>query len=139
MAPVVSIETIIKNIYIHIADPIDDIRELDNPTEIIISKPKIDVLFEYPLTNKVLKTFNADTTNGFTAAGLIQMICDFYKEIYEEEDRTTNIPSENIPNMLNRNETTGKYGIWGHAIGDLYLHTMEYDNNNDFYTLGIDS
>jgi hypothetical protein len=125
--------------YIPIADPIEDIRNLENPTNIIIDKGKIDVLFEYPLTNKVIKTFYADTTDGFTKAGLIEMICDFYEEIYDEEEKTTSTKIGNLPNMLNRNITDGRYGIWGHAISDLLLHTIKYDPDYDFYTLGIDS
>lgn len=125
--------------YIPIVDPIEDIRNLENPTNIIIDKGKIDVLFEYPLTNKVIKTFYADTTDGFTKAGLIEMICDFYEEIYDEEEKTTSTKIGNLPNMLNRNITDGRYGIWGHAIGDLLLHTIKYDPDYDFYTLGIDS
>jgi hypothetical protein len=131
--------------YIPIANPIDDIRKLKKPTNITIPKGEIDVLFEYPLTNKVIKTFYADTTDGFTKAGLINMICDFYEEIYDEEEKTTTTKSGNIPNMIKkiinffRNITDGRYGIWGHDITDLYLHTIRYDPDYDFYILGIDS
>jgi hypothetical protein len=140
MAPEVDIDSNSIDLgYFPIAYPIKDICNLENPTNIIIPKEKIDVQFDYPLTNKVIKTFYADSTDGFTKAGLINMICDFYKEIYEEEEKTTNTNSGHIPNMLNRNETNGRYGIWGHDITDLYLHTITNDPDYDFYTLGIDS
>ena len=43
-----------------------------------------------------------------------------------------------IPNMYNRITTEGKFGIWGHDLGDLILHTVWIDNDN-VITLGVDS
>jgi hypothetical protein len=32
-----------------------------------------------------------------------------------------------------------RYGIWGHGIEDLVLHTVEFDPKIGCYRLGIDS
>ena len=38
--------------------------------------------------------------------------------------------------LSNRNETNGKYGIWGHDLIDLYLSDIEvYKNKSGFVTL----
>jgi hypothetical protein len=42
--------------------------------------------------------------------------------MYEEEEKTSTvktIPPEKRTLMYNRNETDGKYGLWGHDIADM--------------------
>jgi len=41
--------------------------------------------------------------------------------------------------LLNRNETDGKYGIWGHDIGDLWLEGIYYNPQTKTVTLSIGS
>lgn len=51
----------------------------------------------------------------------IQDISDIYHDIYAEEDKSK------------------KYGIWGHNLSDLVLHTIEYDAKLNIVSLGVDS
>ena len=46
---------------------------------------------------------------GFTREALANAACLLYKEIYRLE---------------NAKKTKGLFGIWGHGIGDLVLHTI---------------
>ncbi|MES2849907.1 MAG: hypothetical protein V4685_12675 [Bacteroidota bacterium] len=62
--------------------------------------------------------------NGFTRKQLLQEISDNYYKLYEEEEKSATIktiPIEKRTTMYNRNQTNGKYGIWGHDIADLVL------------------
>lgn len=65
----------------------------------------VDVVINYPLTNKHIFTVKCNTLNE-----LINEIVLAYRRIYEEEK-----------------ENPGKYGIWGHRIEDLWLERMILD------------
>ena len=118
--------------YINIENPANDIDSIHDKHE-IITPSTINVLFDYPLNKPVTVTFDE---GPYTRGELAMLICEKYAEIYREESLTTTIPVGMIPDTYNRNETNGKYGIWGHGIGDLLLHTVHL---GDVYTLGIDS
>ena len=90
-------------------------------------------------TNLVPTTTSAPPVSGFTRRRLAMAICDLYRDIYETEEATTKIPTANIPGMLNRCETNGVYGIWGHSIEDLLLTEVSYNKKTKTCTLSVDS
>ena len=116
--------------------------------ECVIPESSILVLYSYPLgttgpSEEERKLggwiFEEKSEGGFSRRSLVKAITDRYQEIYEEEERTTTAEAGLIPSMLNRSPTDGKYGIWGHEIQDLVLHTVTYNSENGVYTPGIDS
>lgn len=125
-----------KSPYIQIAHPDDDINSLID-ADAIVTPQAINVLFSYPLERPVVVKFD----NGpYTRRRLAEIICKKYEEIYEEEDQTSTVEAGRLSQIsLNRNQTTGKYGIWGHVIGDLVLHSVYFDTRTGFYELGVDS
>lgn len=99
-------------------------------------KGKYIIHYDYPLTNQVSFEHEFDGS----LSDVISKICEDYKEIYERESETTTIPVvpiEQRVGLINRNTTNGEYGIWGHDIDDLYLHSIYITDNN--IRLGIDS
>ena len=54
---------------------------------------------------------------------LVILILNDYKRIYDTEEITMEVLKEN-PIMYNRGFSNGIFGIWGHDIGDLLLHTL---------------
>ena len=63
---------------------------------------------------------------------LCQEVIDAYKHIYDEEERTTQLPVESRaqrnPGFCRRRaHTDGTYGIWGYDLGDLLLRSFYYD------------
>lgn len=117
--------------------------------DVVIDKPKICVLFDYPLAKAhkiyLVPLFGA---KNFTRVGLAKAIAVKYQEIYAEEaktseesigERLTRQGQTNDWQMANRAKTNGKWGIWGHDLSDLDLHTVTYNPEMDLYTLGIDS
>jgi hypothetical protein len=107
-----------------------------NPSDIVLDAGVYMLYISYPLSN----TFKKEVVvkkRGMTRLELILLICDAYKQIYKEEDESTGTSTGNIPGMLNRRSSQSKYGIWGHHLGDLMLHTCRL-NGSDL-TLIVDS
>lgn len=118
----------------------ETIKFMLNPDQVVIKKPIITLKIDYPLENPVLLPLQAPDPNvGFTRKQLALGISNIYKWMYDVEKRTTRLPIQNIPGLLNRDNTNGYFGIWGHHLGDLDLHTVTFDRTNNIYILGIDS
>lgn len=117
------------------------LEKLKNGDEIVIAENNIAVCFDYPFKDSFYFNFTADTPMGFTRKHLAKCIIQQYMDMYAEEEQTLNekevIPIEERGSLLNRNETDGKYGIWGHDLGDLSLNYIY--NVEGVYHLSIDS
>ena len=111
-------------------------NRLVTPNEVVINDEKIQILFSYPLTNKVMFTY--EKKGGFTRMDLFRRIYEGYKKIYDEEDAEVGDPG--IYEMLyNRKESDGKYGIWGHYIADLSIEILYYDPSTRILKMAIGS
>lgn len=111
---------------ISISNPEKDIPQLQNPEEIVISQHTVTIIIDYPLTNEY--KFNINSNTGFTRVHLLKEINKAYRKIYAEEETSATIktiPVGKRKNLINRNDTNGKYGIWGHDIEDLKLAHIE--------------
>ncbi|MBD3584054.1 hypothetical protein [Flavobacterium selenitireducens] len=116
--------------WISIENPESEIGDLFNADEIVIKEPSIEINIDYPL-NKPFK-FKLQNPNGFTRRQLALEISKKYKEMYAEEEstaKTKTIPMNERKGIINRNETDGKFGIWGHDIQDLDLGSIEVYRN----------
>ena len=112
--------------WISIENPGKGIDSLIGADEIVLPFLQATLIIDYPLRKPV--TFDLATTNGFSRKQLILLISEKYHEIYKEEETTAStktIPADERKDLLNRNETNGKYGIWGHDLSDLDLGTIE--------------
>lgn len=123
--------------YISVANPEDDIKGQLHPDEIVIPMKEIRIEYSYPLSTRAIFFYDADNGVGFTRAELARKVSEGYQRIYREEDEAVGNPG-NIPGMLNRETSDGPYGIWGHGIGDLALHTVRQIEGN-LFGLGVDS
>lgn len=118
----------VEDISIHISSH-DGYQNLSNPDEIVITDTPITIDFDYPLN----KTYSFEFTNdSFTRRQVIEYIVSTYKFIYEEEERTTATNVMTIAErlqrggLINRNTTSGIYGIWGHDLSDLVIEKIIY-------------
>lgn len=110
----------------------------DEPLE--PNKPKhVTLILDYPLDDDYEFKIYPDDKRGFTRGHLIREIKRTYDRVYAEEEETTTVPVGNIPGMLNRVSTDGNYGVWGHDLGDLALHTVKYNHERNLFWLGVDS
>lgn len=113
-------------------------KEIKNtpPNEVILpANQEYELKIDYPLDIPFIIKLSSGT-KGLTRADVVNFVVDCYKKIYKEEESTKTKPGK-IPGMYNRNTTNGKYGIWGHDLGDLML--VDLDVNGNKLTVGVDS
>lgn len=116
----------------------DSPKEKVDPDEIVIPDDNVIIIFSYPLKEDF--QFEFEHKGGFTRKQISEVIMQQYASIYAEEEQTAPEGDPgHLPHLIyNRATSTGKYGIWGHDIGDLYLHSL-YKQDDGTYTLGVDS
>jgi len=111
--------------WVSIEKPMVDLPQLINKDQTVIVNRSVTVIFDYPFS----KQYNVEikSSKGFTRKMLIMEISKIYHHIYNQEEKTATVktlPMEKRT-MYNRNETNGKFGIWGHDIGDLVLSGID--------------
>ncbi len=127
-----------------------DGRNMLDKDKILIRGNEITIAVSYPLNDEYISDITIDEGSNFTRFLLAESISMLYQLIYKEEKETAKLPIESMadrytrtgsgrPLMMNRAPSNSKFGIWGHDLGDLVLHTVYYDSERDLYTLGIDS
>ncbi len=128
--------------WIRIDSPQVDMKNIIGKDEIVIPETKLTIIIDYPVTSSY--KFNLVSKSGFTRAQLIHEISKHYYQLYDEEEKTATIKT--IPlkerKIYNRNRTNGKYGIWGHDIGDLVLdeiHVYKNTSGNVYLILQLES
>ena len=99
----------------------------------------VTLILDYPLDDDYEFKIYPDDKRGFTRGHLIREVKRHYDKVYAEEEETSTVPVDNIPGMQNRVTTDGNYGVWGHDIGDLALHTVNYNRMRNLFWLGVDS
>jgi hypothetical protein len=102
--------------------------EFIKPNEIVIGDPLVSLVIDFPIeTPHVVRL---DSHNGFTRRQLIQLIYQNYERIYSEESETSTIrvtPIEQRVSLLNRENTDGRYRIFGYDLNQLWLESIIYD------------
>jgi hypothetical protein len=124
-------------------NPENDIPNLIDKDEVVIKQPSVKIIIDYPLTNQYEFTLTSD--KGFTRAQLLLEISKHYYKVFDEEEESATIktiPFDKRTTIANRNETNGKYGIWGHDIADLVLSGISVyraTNGETVLSLNIES
>lgn len=117
--------------WISIENPQKEINRLIDADKIVINETEITLYIDYPLENPVKFKLKSND-DGFTKKQLALEISKKYHEIYSIEEKTAQIktiPKDKRNGVINRNQTDGKYGIWGHDISDLDLNSIEVYKN----------
>ncbi len=113
--------------WISIKNAEGELDRLIGGDEIVLQETKALLIIDYPVAKPIEIEINASTVEGFRRAGLVRRISSEYHRIYREEEssaKTKTIPIEQREGIINRNQTDGKYGIWGHDIDDLVLSAI---------------
>jgi len=127
-------------IYFNLESPYETLQFLQNPEEIVIEDERITVEVNYPLDKSYMFPLFSPTEKGFSRAELGLAISSLYRWIYDFEEQTSNTPTSNHSGiLLNRNKTTGYFGVWGHDLGDLVLSGVRYNEQKKAWVLDIDS
>lgn len=112
-------------------------RKSPDPKETVLSAGEYTLVIDYPLSNPFKKKFKV-AKGGMTRAKLVALVIKSYKKIYADEDKDMGTQTGFIPGMLNRATSEGRYGIWGHVMEDLMLHTATVQKNGNV-TVDCDS
>ena len=128
--------------WIRIDSPQIDIKNLIGKDEIVVPETNLTIIIDYPLSSNY--KFDLISKSGFTRTLLINEISKHYYQLYDEEEKTASIKTvpQNERKIYNRNQTNGKYGIWGHDIGDLVLdeiHVYKNSTGEVFLILQLES
>lgn len=109
--------------------------EANKPNDVILPANKTYILvIDYPLSIPAkipLKTGK----KGMTRSQFVDKVCKAYRAIYKAEDSTSSRKVRlgkdggSAP-MFNREQSDGKWGIWGHDIGDLILCAVHVRGKN---------
>ena len=111
--------------------------EACNPTEVVLPpKQEYTLVIDYPTSNPYTAKLKTGK-KGLTRIQLADKVCKHYRKMYAEENGTAGGDPGHIPGMLNRARSEGKYGIWGHDIGDLILCTATVKGSE--IHVGVDS
>lgn len=114
-----------------------DVKEC-KPEEVVLPpEQEYTLVIDYPTSTPYKATIKTGK-KGMTRIQLADKVCKHYRKMYAEEDETAGGDPGHIPGMLNRNTSEGKYGIWGHDIGDLILVDATVKKNGEIH-VGVDS
>lgn len=79
-----------------------------------------------------------DPARGFERGELALKVSELYQSIYAAEAASAPDPGH-VSGLYNRGTSGGTYGIWGHDLRELCLHTVSFDAGKGVYRLGVDS
>lgn len=80
---------------------------------------KLYCIIDYPLSYTAYVKFDVPDLNTLTTGIALHAYTNAYQRVYDMEDDDVGAPTPNIPGMLNRDKSNGRFGIWGHSINDL--------------------
>lgn len=129
--------------WINLVDREEELERMIDPDSIALNYPDAKIVFEYPLSNPTTRKIST-SDEGFSRRQLIELIGKFYEEIYDEEEAsaTTKTLPMSDRKIMNRNQTDGIYGIWGHDLDDIAISGVEVRRLRDgeiVLILGIES
>lgn len=103
-----------------------ELERLIDPDSIALNYPRAKLVFDYPLASPTTREISTPG-EGFTRRQLVELIGKFYEEIYDEEEAsaTTKTLPMSERRIMNRNQTDGIYGIWGHDLDDIAISGVE--------------
>lgn len=111
----------------------EDVDDLLNPLNL---SGDFYFTYTYPLSKSA--TFPHTLTPEMTGEDLLVLARADYERIYKEEDDAVGDPGH-IPGMLNRQESEGPYGIWGHDFSDLFFETIQINMETRVIEFGMGS
>lgn len=105
--------------------------ERDVLEEEISKDDNFTLVIDYPLHTPARFPIPQEVVSAWVINDLIEFICEKYKQVYaEEEEGLTEEDLEPKGMCLNRPQTKGKYGIWGHELGDIAITDIIVDLEN---------
>lgn len=106
---------------------------IDEHKKVLAPNKIYELIIDYPVTRPFITKIKGPKT--------LRQVVDFavkqYRKMYELERKTSKKKEQNIPGMFNRAQTDGKFGIYGHNLGDLSIDSVRIKGNKIY--LGVSS
>jgi hypothetical protein len=103
-----------------------DVREnfsiLLNADEFVLETPEATLALTYPLNMAATRVIRPENGKAFTRGELVKLIEETYQELYRLETDSQSLPTPPVHergSFINRPESDGIFGVWGHDLGDL--------------------
>jgi hypothetical protein len=94
--------------------------------------------YDYPLSERA--AIQRQITRAMSVIDILILARHDYETIYAAEDAATLSGATGyIPGTLNRNRSSGPYGIWGHVLSDLYFEQVNINPDTSTISFGIGS
>ncbi len=109
----------------------------------VILKPnrKYIMIIDYPLSVPYKEEISTGK-NGMKISEVIDLGVKAYHKIYNEERKSSSLKEESIQKrtkgkslLINRAETNGRYGIWGHDLSDLAIVGVSVVGNKIYFSV----
>ena len=110
-----------------------DLLNLANILDEKVDTKNVVIHISYPLTNPANLMFTVNDDQNVTQCDLLYLHTIAYKLVYLIEESDDKDPG-NIPGMLNRAKSYGRFGVWGHSLDDLV-----YNGGSSLDIYGSDS
>ncbi len=110
--------------------------------DVIMKAKSVEFLIDYPLDNPAHLTITDLPKGQLTPHLICKSVSEVYHEIYRIEDQGMEISkSQEVGGItfLNRPNTDGMFGIWGHGITDLDIERLTFfDEGEGRVLVGLD-
>lgn len=92
--------------------------QIKDPGIIITREKRIEIIFDYPISEPVTFAYTTKNKGGWTRKMLFGAIKEGYRNIYEDPD---------------------EYGVWGHDMQDLVIEAVHSNKAGNRFTLSVGS
>lgn len=114
-----------ENVYIY-KTPLLELDKVAEVEKLLFPNIEYSLIISYPLDKP--ETYRVISgSEGVRKCELGKIIMEIYKKIYSEEVEDSGPPLYH-PTEPRRIASTGRHGIWGHDLEDLWLNWVEIDN-----------
>jgi hypothetical protein len=108
--------------WMDLCDVPENFSRLLNAGEVVLEAPEAILALTYPLDMAAIRSIHPADGKAFTRGELVKLIDETYREVYRLETATQSSPTPPVherTGLINRPESDGIFGIWGHDLNDL--------------------
>jgi hypothetical protein len=96
--------------------------------EVVLETAEATLVLSYPLNIAAACSIRPADGKSFTRGELVRLINETYEEVYRLEANSQSSPTPPVHErgtLINRPESDGMFGIWGHDLDDLGISKID--------------
>jgi len=106
----------------------ENLSRLIDAGHTVLDAAEATLVLSYPLEIMATRLIRPVDGKSFTRGELVMLIDETYREVYRLEANSQSSPTPPVQErgcLLNRPESDGTFGIWGHDLDDLGIETID--------------